>query len=38
MSLTTNIHSFIQTFIHLIYFGKKSSAVGFVVDIPNHEY
>ena len=33
MSLTTNIH----LFIHLTYPVKISSAVGFVVDIPNHK-
>ena len=33
MSLKTNIHSF----IYQTYPGKFSSAVGFVVDIPNHK-
>ena len=32
ISLTTNIH----LYIHLPSHGKKSSAVGFVVDISNH--
>ena len=35
MSFTTFIHSFIHLFIHLTYPGKNSSAVVFVVDIPN---
>ena len=31
-------YSFIHSDIHSLNFGKKSSEVGFLVDIPNHEY